>query len=250
MRFHWLLPSVKGIPVLMYHRVWPGLNDGLTLTPEKLREQWSYLREEGYSPLSLEDFLAIARGEKPRPPKSLLLTFDDGYHNNLTYLYPLLQEFGWCATIFIITDTLDGTAKDESGDLLNRKLSVANLRSMDPRYIQLGLHGYHHENFSNTSPEDIRKLMEQSVKAFEDTGLGYRKVLAYPYGARPKDKKEFDGLKKWMSENGIEAAFRIGNRVSEIPVRDRFEIRRIDIRGTDSLEDFKIKLVKGKLKPF
>src|SRR5437868_2498705 len=107
MRLHWLLPAIKGIPVLMYHRVWPGLNDGLTITPEGLREQWLYLKEQGYNTVSLLDFLEIIKGNKSYEPGTILITFDDGYHNNLTYVYPLLQELSLQATIFIIGDTLD-----------------------------------------------------------------------------------------------------------------------------------------------
>lgn len=249
MRFHWLLPSVKGIPVLMYHRVWPGLNDGLTVTPEKIREQWDFLRKEGYHPLSLTEFLAIAEGKKPAPEKALLLTFDDGYRNNLTYVYPLLKEFGWCATIFIITDTLDGTAAPEP-ELLNEKLTVDELKSFDPAVIQLALHGHHHENFSKTSLEKLKEIMLQSAAVFDAAELPFHKILAYPYGARPKEKAQFDALKRWMKQEGYPAAFRIGNQVARMPAPDMYEIRRIDIRGTDSMEDFRIKLKKGKLKPF
>jgi hypothetical protein len=53
-----------------------------------------------------------------------------------------------------------------------------------------------------------------------------------------------------MSDFGIEAAFRIGNKPQRSPATDLYELKRIDIRGGDSLEEFKIKLRKGKLKPF
>src|SRR5215217_6683241 len=123
MRFHWLLPTIKGIPVLMYHRIWPGQRDGLTLTPEQLREQWLWLKEQGYRALSMQEFLAITTGKTPLPGKCVLLTFDDGYHNNLTHVYPLLQELDWCATLFIIADTLDGTATKPDLEI-DRKLTV------------------------------------------------------------------------------------------------------------------------------
>ncbi|PZF74354.1 hypothetical protein DN068_01875 [Taibaiella soli] len=249
MRFHWLLPSIKGIPVLMYHRVWPGLNDGLTVTPEKLREQWSFLRKEGYHTLSLTDFLEIAEGRKTAPEKAMLLTFDDGYRNNLTYVYPLLKEFGWCATMFIITDTLDGTAQSET-EALNEKLTVEELRSFDPAVMQLALHGHHHENFSNTPLKKLKEIMLQSAAVFDAAELPFHKVLAYPYGARPKETAQFDELKRWLKQEGYPAAFRIGGQVAKMPAPDMYEIRRIDIRGTDSMEDFRIKLKKGKLKPF
>jgi len=249
MRFHWLLPTIKGIPVLMYHRIWPGQRDGLTLTPEQLREQWLWLKEQGYRALSMQEFLAITTGKTPLPGKCVLLTFDDGYHNNLTHVYPLLQELDWCATLFIIADTLDGTATKPDLEI-DRKLTVDELRRMDRKYIQLGLHGYHHENFSKCTAEEIRQIMEHSYQAFKDQGIIFEPVLAYPYGARPKDNHVLQQMKQQLQASGLQAAFRIGNKPERIPSADRLVIKRIDIRGEDTLADFKIKLRKGKLKPF
>ena len=248
MNFHWLLPTIHGIPVLMYHRVSPDLQDGLTVTPEQLREQWLYLRYNGYRGISLQEYLSIASGKKRIYGKCVLITFDDGYQNNLTYAYPLLQELKWCATFFIIADTLDGTATPET-EAINRKLSVTELRSMDPAVVQLALHGYHHENFSEISLEEMKAAIQNSFRAFNEQKVPFEKVLAYPYGARPK-RAHRRPLKSWMKEQGIQAAFRIGNKPEVAPSADLFEIKRIDILGEDSLSDFKIKLLKGKLKPF
>jgi len=231
----------------MYHRVWPDTNDGLTISPEKLKEQWLYLKKEGYNTLSLSQFSAIIKNKLPYPEKSILLTFDDGYYNNLQYVYPLLKELNWTAVFFIIADTLNKT-EDEPG--INRKMNLQELKSLDPAIVQFGLHGFHHEHFSQLTNEQIQKVLEQSIQVFEGNSLPFHKVLAYPYGDRPKDKKQFDELKSWMKANGIEAAFRIGNKVAKIPVKDVYEIKRIDIKGTDTMDQFKIKLRKGKLKPF
>lgn len=231
----------------MYHRVWPQENDGLTISPERLREQWLYLKNEGYHTLSMQEFLRIINDKLPYPSKSILLTFDDGYKNNLEYVYPLLKELNWKATFFIIAATLLET-DGETG--ISKKMNLDELRTLDPSIVQLGLHGYHHEHFSKLNNNEIKNIITQSVRAFEKNSLPFCKVLAYPYGDRPKNKKQFDELKTWMDSIGINAAFRIGNKVTRLPVNDIYEIKRIDIKGTDTLEDFKIKLKKGKLKPF
>jgi peptidoglycan/xylan/chitin deacetylase (PgdA/CDA1 family) len=247
MRFHWLLPDVKGIPVLMYHRVWPGQKDGLTLTPEDLRAQWSLLRDAGYVCLSMDRYLKIARGAERAPKKAFLLTFDDGYRNNMTYALPLLEEFNWEATIFIIAGTLDGTYP--MGEGIDQKLSADDLKQMAGRHICLGLHGYHHENFKETPLKDIRDSLQKAITAFEQSGVPFTRVLAYPYGARPKGG-QVEQLRKRLSAMEIKAAFRIGNKPQEMPAKNIFELHRIDIRGEDTPEDFQIKLRKGKLKPF
>jgi peptidoglycan/xylan/chitin deacetylase (PgdA/CDA1 family) len=247
MQLHWLLPDVKGIPVLMYHRIWPNQRDGLTITPEDLRAQWTYLRDEGFECLTMERFLKVARGVERIPKKAFLLTFDDGYKNNLTYVHPLLREFGWEATIFIIAGTLTGAYP--LGEGIDEKLSVDELKQMAGNHFCLGLHGYCHENFKEKPLKEIREAMQQSIAAFERAGIPYAKVLAYPYGARPKGD-DADRLRKRLSAMEIKAAFRIGNKPQKLPAANMHELHRIDIRGEDTLDAFKIKLRKGKLKPF
>ncbi len=250
MKLSWLLPALKGIPVLMYHRVWPNLQDGLTVTPQTLRAQWEYLRSEGYECLGMDRFLEIMRAESQAPEKAFVLTFDDGYYNNLEHVLPLLEEFGWEATIFIIAGTIDGSYPLDAGSGPARKMGADELRRIAGKHVRLGLHGYRHENFSEAGLDAIEKALRSSVDTFEAAGIPFAKVLAYPYGARPKDKLEFQVLKAWMSNFGIEGAFRIGNKPQPAPALDLYELKRIDIRGEDTLEDFKIKLRKGKLKPF
>ncbi len=248
MRLHWLLPTIKGIPVLMYHRVWPGLKDGLTVTPEQLEEQWHYLKTEGYAAISLEDFIATAKGDRRQTQREVLLTFDDGYQNNLTYVYPLLKKMGWKAVFFVIADSLEGNI--DYDDPLNRKLSEEELKTLDPEVMRLAMHGYHHENFKKLTISEMKTEIEKTINIFTAKGIPLHKSIAYPYGGRPKNSTTFNEFKKWMRQSGIDAGFRIGNQVSRVPAEDIYEIKRIDIRGTDSLEDFKIKLRKGKLKPF
>lgn len=246
---HHLLPRVIGIPVLMYHHVLPGSNHKLSISPEKIREQWQYLCDEDYKCLSLNEFLDIASGNtKNYPEKCFLLTFDDGYTDNLTHACPLLKEFGWTATFFIVTGTLDGSVPTE-GDPLGDKMTLSDLRSLDPSVASLAIHGYLHEHFDTLKTGELKQTLQKSIKACEASGLQFHKVLAYPYGERPNHVNKSD-LQEIMRATGIKAAFRIGNRINKMPVQDIYGINRIDIWGTHSIEDFKIKLKKGKLKPF
>ncbi len=249
MLLHRLLPSVDGIPVLMYHRVWPGLRDGLTVTPALLREHFGLLRSKGYQPLHLGQFLETMAGKRQRKRSDLLLTFDDGYRNNLTHLYPLLQEFGWPVTIFVITGTLDGSYPPDDNEL-DRKLSAEDYRKFDPDLVQLALHGHLHENHKHLSAAEAGAVARKSIAAFRASGLPFFPVLAYPYGGRPKDAAVKRAMKQELAASGVSAAFRIGNKPQRMPCRDLYEIKRIDVRGDDDVACLAIKLLKGKLKPF
>lgn len=97
------IPEGIEIPVMMYHAVsdncW-GEAD-LFVSPGELEKQLQYLLDNGYTPIWFEDLPNVADIEKP-----ILLTFDDGYDDNYTELYPILQKYQVKATIFVIAGDL------------------------------------------------------------------------------------------------------------------------------------------------
>lgn len=101
------------VPILMYHYVSElppqadQLRIGLTVHPQQLREHLEYLRSAGYTAVSLyEIYLALTQGRR-LPPNPIALTFDDGYSEHLHTAMPLLREFGFKGTFFIITGFVD-----------------------------------------------------------------------------------------------------------------------------------------------
>ncbi len=232
-----LLPTPKGIPVLVYHKVWPGVTDALTIPPEKLEEQWLYLKHEGYHPLSLSDFCAIIAGKQRCPPNAFLITFDDGYKNNLTYVYPLLQRLGWCATVFTVGGTLDETFSSREKIPMHELMDANDLRQLDHSVMQVALHGYHHENFSYYPVAEIDKLIAKSMNLLEANKIIYDKVIAYPYGRSPDNDLHLKNLESCFAEHGILCAFKTGNAICRLPVKNKYLLPRIDIHGTDTIED-------------
>ncbi|MBZ0284860.1 MAG: polysaccharide deacetylase family protein [Anaerolineae bacterium] len=105
------------VPILMYHYVseLPAQADdiriGLTVTPPLFRAHLAYLKEQGYTTISLYDLdNALLRGI-PLPPKPVILTFDDGYIDHYIHVFPALQEYGFTGTFFIITGLADEKAQ-------------------------------------------------------------------------------------------------------------------------------------------
>lgn len=91
----------SGLPILMYHHVspFPGL---VTVSPETFRAQIAALASAGWKTIGTAELEAFYRGA-PLPDKSVLITFDDGYLDNLVYAHPVLAEFGMKAVIFLVT---------------------------------------------------------------------------------------------------------------------------------------------------
>jgi peptidoglycan/xylan/chitin deacetylase (PgdA/CDA1 family) len=96
------------IAILMYHRVSPPAKDLYlqSLAPEIFDKQIEYLKKE-FKILSLEEFARTCRSSDPLPEKTAVITFDDGYKDNYTYAYPILQKYDVPATIFLTTGYIE-----------------------------------------------------------------------------------------------------------------------------------------------
>lgn len=101
------------VPILMYHYVSvpPAGADqyrvNLSVDPETFRQHLQYLKDNNYTTISLYDLDAALMYGVPLPENPVVLTFDDGYSDHYTTVFPLLKDFGMTGTFFIITDTAD-----------------------------------------------------------------------------------------------------------------------------------------------
>lgn len=99
------------IPILMYH----GVSDDLAKVPygfllqatDQFEACMRYLARNGYTTITLQHLYDYLRDRKPVPPKSIVLTFDDGYLDNWVFVYPILKKYGLKGTIFVVTDFVD-----------------------------------------------------------------------------------------------------------------------------------------------
>ncbi|WP_338754624.1 polysaccharide deacetylase family protein [Bacillus sp. FJAT-52991] len=99
-----LLPK---IPVFMYHHFDKNIQNGVIADPAIFEEQMRLLKENGYTTLTTQDVIDIKNGKLSMPQKPIMITIDDGYESNYTYVYPILKKFNMKATIFIITDYIE-----------------------------------------------------------------------------------------------------------------------------------------------
>jgi peptidoglycan/xylan/chitin deacetylase (PgdA/CDA1 family) len=102
------------LTVLMYHRVLPRAHPAVTseqpgmwVSPETLRLHASVLREF-FEPVFLDDWLESARRGEALPPRAVALTFDDGWRDNFTFGFPVLQDCRLPATVFLVTARIGG----------------------------------------------------------------------------------------------------------------------------------------------
>lgn len=214
----WALPQ-RVTPILAYHHinysnVHVNLPKANTVTPENFERHMAYLKKHRYHVISLHELVESIKNKRPIPKKSVVITFDDGYDDNYTYAYPVLKEYGFPATIFVLPDLVDQEGY----------LTLDQMKEMIQNGIEIGSHTSTHAYLPDLSGE---KLMEeivhskQKLEAMLHREAGY---FAYPSGG-------FSGeIKRIVREAGYLAACTT-NRGYDRMNRDVYELKRI--RPTD-----------------
>ncbi|GFP77699.1 polysaccharide deacetylase family protein [Clostridium fungisolvens] len=169
-----------GIPILCYHDVNPTKGNNLLLNPDKFRQQMKYLKDNGYFTLTMDELYGYLRENTAIPSKSIVLTFDDGYIGNYTYAYPVLKEFGFTATIFMISECVD---KDSY-------LTSGQIKELSEYGIDIESHTTDHSDLTKLSLSkqiDIMKESKYSLEKLLNKPINY---IAYPYGKLNNNAKE------------------------------------------------------------
>lgn len=173
------IPEGVNVPILMYHAVSDDLwgFDELFVSPSDMEEQLAYLVENGYDPIFFEDLDHVQDYDKP-----VILTFDDGYLDNYTELYPLLQKYNVKATIFVITSTMGVSQRSMTREQV-KELSDSGLVSIQSHTVT------HTELSSLDYDQQLVEIRDSKLEVTRMTGREPH-VLCYPSGERNEISQE------------------------------------------------------------
>lgn len=190
--------SLPGI--LMYHRVVPvhDMPAGIAeptwnVTPDRFRSQLSGLLDQGYQAWSLSRLLQVQQDGGEIPAHVFVVTFDDGYANNLIHAVPVLKELDITATVFLATAYIDSPGPfpfddwSAKGDdrvhpdtwraLTSRECHLC----LDSHVVEFGSHTHTHEDFRRR-PEDFAESLQRSNEILRARFGVSRPALSLPYG--------------------------------------------------------------------
>ena len=113
--------------------------------------------------------------------------------------------------------------------------------------VEFGYHSHDHKNLMEIEAIEWKNEIKKAIETAQKFEISMLPFWAYTYGSYPKNNSNnFTLLKNIFKELGIISAFRIGNRLNILPLKDQYKIERIDIRGNDSFLKFRLKLRFGK----
>jgi peptidoglycan/xylan/chitin deacetylase (PgdA/CDA1 family) len=180
------LPSrTVTVPILMYHRVGPAsprqpaITRALTVAPADFAAEMHWLRGAGFHAITQRQlFLALERGAA-LPPQPVVITFDDGYRDVLWHAAPVLKALRMPATVYVITDRIDG--RDPSF------LTWPELRELESDGFEIGSHTVHHVELPYLSRMQAWNELAVSRRILERRLGRPVQWFAYPAGAVAPD---------------------------------------------------------------
>ena len=187
--------------VLLYHHVSDRTPPSTSVSPQQFRRHLEFLHEHDFEVWPLERVIERILDPSPSAPDNVVaITFDDAYESVHDQAWPMLEKYGWTATVFVNTDAVDQGHEPY--------MDWDQLRELAEAGFALGNHSASHahllERESGESDAEWRRRVTQDIRRAEsrildETGLGTR-LFAYPFG---EDSTELAGLIDSLGYRGL-----------------------------------------------
>lgn len=183
----------------------------------------SFLNESGYKAITLNELVSYITENKSFPSKTVTLTFDDGFQNFYTTAFPILSEYNFKATVFLVTDFC-GKNNEWAGNPPNlpssKVLSWEEIKELNNYGIEFGSHTRTHPDLTKISSTQLEDEIFASKSAIEDSLGSKVATFAYPFG------KFNSSVKKMVEQNHKAACSTILGKVQS--GSDFFSLERLD----------------------
>jgi peptidoglycan/xylan/chitin deacetylase (PgdA/CDA1 family) len=214
------------IPVLCYHQIrnWQSTDSKFAITyimpPEKFSAQMKLLADSGYHTITPGELLDFLDKKISLPSKPVLITFDDGTASQYNNAIPVLKQYHFNATFFIMTVSLNHS-------IYMSDQQVKNLS--DDNFI-IGCHTWGHHNVTGYTNDDWIVQLEKPKQLLEKITGKAVEYFAYPNGIW--NEAAIAQLKTY----NYKAAFQLADKKSAI--NPNYTIRRIIVDGNWNTEQF------------
>ena len=241
-------PGMVGI--LLYHRIaerrWGIPEPTWNVTPDRFRRHLEGLLARGFVAWPLQRVLDHGARGLPVPPRTFVVTFDDGYENVYRHAWPVLCRLGVPATVFLATAFLDREApfpfddwpaagSDRVPPDAWRPLTTAQCREMAAGgLVELGAHTHTHGDFRG-QPAALAQDLSRCVAIIRELfGLSHV-TFAYPFGSSDP------GLATVARQTGLRCGLTVEPELVD-PRSDPFEWGRFEVGQADTAATVAVRL--------
>lgn len=215
-------PGPIKAPILLYHKI--RSEDGLNryrIHPTVFESQMRQLDDLGYQTVTVSRLYdSITKGTE-MPPKPIIITFDDGYIDVIDYAFPIMEEFGFIGTVYIVANRIGADGF----------LSAEQLKMLAAGGWEIGSHSTSHTDLTTLSSSQVREEVHGSrLRIGEETGLEIDS-FAYPFGSFTEEI----GLR--VARYGYQTAVGLGKGLTH-DLGTVYYLSRREVHGTMTQEDF------------
>jgi peptidoglycan/xylan/chitin deacetylase (PgdA/CDA1 family) len=180
-------PAIR-VPILLYHRFGPLAGDSMTVTTDTFKSELKYLSDNGHRVIPLGELVDYYLGRKKSPPpRTVVITVDDGHKSVYTDMFPLVKKYQIPVTLFIYPSAISNASY---------AMTWAQLREMkETGLFDFQSHTYWHPNFKNDKarlrPTEYESFvimqLKKSKERLEKEFYVRVNMLAWPFGIYDDD---------------------------------------------------------------
>lgn len=238
------------LPIIMYHSVLKSSNriGSYVAKVSQLEEDMKIIKENGYETVLMQDVVSYVEGEKDLPSKPIVLSFDDGFYNNLAYVYPLLEKYDMKAIIAPVGVHTEQAEKEQDPNPAYAYLKWEDISNLSKTgRVEIANHSYNmHKHDKRRGAQKLKNEdKDEYIKALkDDLGEMQEKLtknslvtpitFAYPFGGISKESIEP------IKEMGFKCSFSCYELVSKI-TKDKnslYQLGRFNRSGDYNSYDF------------
>jgi peptidoglycan/xylan/chitin deacetylase (PgdA/CDA1 family) len=239
--------AISGIPILNYHAIDPGVDAStrnVSVSLEAFGKQMEWLHNQGYKTIGRQQLSDVILAGKKLSDKYVLITFDDGYLSLHQYALPLLSGLGFTATLFLSTSFIGKPYEQQDFGFVNhdRQLTWREIKDLVAGGWSIQSHGNRHERLNKLSLEEVEQEATISKNIIEQN-LGTKvDSFAFPYGIYTNK------VIKKLKAAGYQFAYSVHSG-KLFPRASRYQLPRIEINNTDTIDTFVTKVTTGYTSP-
>ncbi|MFG2053836.1 polysaccharide deacetylase family protein [Micromonospora sp. NPDC048930] len=213
------------IPVVLYHVVTTNPTGRYQHDLAKFTAEMAYLHDNGYTPLSADEYHSVMTSRTAPPAKPILLTFDDSTADFASNVVPVLQRYGFPSIQFAVSDWVDTAGH----------LTSAQLATLSNQRVAIENHTKDHQDLS-TQTYDQAYASIVACDTFITAVTGRKPTfLAYPYGRTDADAQAA------ARAAGVTMAFTVASGKTT-PADNFLALNRILITSSDTVDTFAKKI--------
>ncbi len=187
------------VPIVMYHGTVPKSKDlgKFVITPTELENDIKYLKDRGYTSITMTDLINYVYNDGELPSKPVMLTFDDGYYNNYIYATPILKNYDMKGVISVVGEFTEASTKIPENNVQYSYVTWEQIKNMsDSGIYEIQNHTYNLHKYGKRR-YGAKKNRGESIEAYKnllysDVGLLQQKLkesagiepntFTYPFG--------------------------------------------------------------------